>query len=140
MKKIFLLIGFALVMTSCTTYTIAPEMFKQQFMDAGTKEVSINNPLFPLSNITYSANNIKRLTVVDKQGLITYLENSPSIEIRVTQKNGKRRIMYFDTVELRNDTLYGSASRFIGINRKIPFDSIVKIEVQDGGKNYHYQN
>ena len=47
----------------------------------------------------------------------------------------------FDTIILENDTLKGSRSRFIpNLTRKIPFDSIAKIEVQEGGKNYNYQN
>jgi len=142
MKKAAIILILLIIVSSCSTYTITPEQFKAQFMAAepGMDTVKVNNPLLRFSKITYSANRLKKITVLDKQGLITYLDNSPSLEMRVTQKNGKKRIMYFDTVDLRNDTLYGSGSRFVGTQRKIPFDSIVKIEIQEGGKNYHYQN
>ena len=123
MKKTIALLLLAVLTYSCATYTITPEKFKQQFTAADTisKAAKINNPLLPLSNITYKANNIKGITVVDKKGMNMYLENSPSLEMRITQKNGKRRVVYFDTVELRNDTLYGGGSRFVkSIVRKIP--------------------
>jgi hypothetical protein len=103
-------------------------------------EVSINNPL-NYGNITYFSNDIKSLIVVDKNGNIISLNNSPSIEMRVTHKNGKKYHFYFDTVILENDTLKGGRSRFIqSLIRKIPMDSISKIEVQDGGKKFNYEN
>ncbi|MFV8839536.1 hypothetical protein [Salinimicrobium soli] len=103
-------------------------------------EVEINNPLF-YRNIKYSSNNINRLIVLDKNGDKMYLENSPSIEMRITHRNGKKYILYFDTVILENDTLKGGRSRFAqSLTREIPMDSIVKIEVQDGGKKFNYQN
>jgi len=141
MKKAAIIL-ILLILTSCSTYTVTPEQLKEQFMAAGEgmDTVKVNNPLFRFSNITYTANRIKKITVLDKQGLINYLDNSPSLEMRITQKNGKRQIMYFDTTELRNDTLYGSNSRFLGTQRKVPFESIAKIEIQDGGKNYYYKN
>lgn len=142
MRKLLFTVFFAVGLYSCTTYTVAPNSFREQFLAAGStmEEVQVNNPIFPATNITYRANTIKKIKVVDKNGNVEYIENSPSIEMRVTQKNGKKRVVYFDTVELRNNTLYGSGSRLIGGPvRKIPFDSIAKIEIQDGGKNYHYQ-
>jgi len=87
------------------------------------QDVKVNNPLLGNSGIVYKGNSIKTLMVADKKGNIKYIDNSPSIEMRVTQKNGKKRIMYFDTVELRNDTLYGEGSRLLGgFVRKIPFE------------------
>ncbi|MGY0406920.1 MAG: hypothetical protein ACWIPJ_00980 [Polaribacter sp.] len=104
------------------------------------KDVEINNPL-NFGNIKYFSNNIDRLIVLDKNGNKIVLDNSPSIEIRVTQHNGKKYILYFDTVILENDTLKGKRSRFAkGLRREIPMDSIVKIEVQNGRKKFNYQN
>lgn len=142
MSKITIFAAICFLVVSCSTYTITPEQFKEQFTAAGTgmDTVRVNNPLFPSNKITYRANRLQTITVLDKQGLITYLDNSPSLEMRVTQKNGKKRTMYFDTVELRNDTLYGNGSRLIGAARQIPFDSIVKIEIQEGGKKFSYQD
>ena len=107
---------------------------------ANTKDVEINNPLM-FGKIKYSSNNIDRIIVLDKSGLEMYLNNSPSLEMRVTHKNGKKFIIYFDTAIIENNILKGGRSRFIqGLNREISMDSIIKIEIQDGGKKFDYQN
>ena len=137
--------GFALLllMISCKTYTISPESFKEQFVKSGqnkSKEVRTNNPLSSVFDFKYLANDIKYLNVYDKNGTIFFMQNSPSVEMRVTLKNGKRKYFYFDTVTLENDTLKGGKSRILsGLENKIPFNDIVKIEIQDGGKNYYYK-
>jgi len=104
------------------------------------KEVEINNPLF-YYNIQYSSNDIESLIVIDKNGNEIILENSPSIEMKVTHRNGKNYYFYFDTVILENDTLIGGRSRFAqNLIRKIPMDSILRIEIQEGGKKFEYQD
>lgn len=140
MRTAAFFIAVAFLAVSCKTYTVDPESFRQQLAGAHMQDATITTPMAYAPNITYSANDVKGITVVDKKGNLFYLENSPSIEMRVTQKNGKRNISYFDTVHLRNDTLYAVGSRFLSfVTRKIPFDSIVKIELQDGGKKFNYQ-
>ena len=140
--KKYTTIGLLLIITSCKTYTIPTESFKKQFTKTEhiqEKEVEINNPLL-YGNLKYSANNIKTLNVVDKKGNELTIQNSPSLEMRVTHKNGKKYVFYFDTIILENDTLKGSRSRFTpNLTRSVPFDSIVKIEIQEGGKNFNYQ-
>ena len=144
-RNISRFIGFGIIMlnVSCKTYTIPVDSFKEQMKNTNSlnmKDVTVNNPL-TFGTISYSANNIDRINVVDKNGNKSYLDNSGSIEMRVTHKNGKKYHMYFDTVILENDTLKGGRSRFIqSLTRQIPIDSIVKIEVQDGGKKFNYQN
>ena len=107
--------------------------------NSNMNEVKINNPLY-FRDIKYSSNNISKIEVIDKSGEKMTIANSPAIEMRMTHKNGKKYIVYFDTVILENDTLKGSRSRFIqGLDRAIPIDSISKIEIQNGGKNYNYK-
>ena len=138
-------IGLIIVLLtlSCKSYTIPIDSFKEQMKNTNSsnmKDVTVNNPL-TFRSIKYSANNIERVIVLDKNGNETYLNNSGSIEMRVTHKNGKKYHMYFDTVILENDTLKGGRSRFIqSLERQIPMDSIDKIEIQDGGKKFNYQN
>ena len=143
LKLIGIILLFALF--SCKTYTITLESFKSQFANSSpkkTKEVEINNPvILPYSTTKYLSNDIKYLNVKDKNGNLFFMPNSPSLEMRVTDKEGKKFHFYFDTVTIENDTLKGGRSRIMpGITRSIPFSNIVKIEVQEGGKNYHYQN
>lgn len=76
--------------------------------------------------------------VYDSKGNATTLPNSPAIEMRVTQKNGKTNAFFFDTVFIENDTLKGEKSRILGLMNHVPFDQIAKIEVKEGLKT-HYQ-
>lgn len=142
-KKFLLLIAL-IAFFSCKNYTIPVNSFKKQIVDANAKNLKnrkVNNPLLGFNNnIKYYSNNVNGLYVFDKSGSEYYLSNSPSIEMRVTLNNGKRRVFYFDTVFIENDMLKGSQSRFINKTRGIHLDSIKKIELQDGGKKFKYQN
>jgi hypothetical protein len=138
-----IIICFALF--SCKTYTIPLNSFKEQFIgiDSTSLKSSQINSAFPYVyngiNMSYNSNHIKNIIVVDKKGNKEIISNSPAIEMRVTLKNKKKYHFYFDTVILQNDILTGGRSRFMPkLVRKIPFDSIIKIEVQDGGKNMKY--
>ena len=147
MKKLIFLPIVFLSIISCKTYTIAPMSFKQQFIgvDSTSLKPTNMNSAFPYAvngvNISYNSNQIKTIYVVDKNGVTKTIENSPAIEMRITLKNNKKYHFYFDTVILQNDTLIGGRSRFMPkLVRKIPFNSILKIEVQDGGKKMEYTN
>lgn len=142
LKRIGIGFGILFLIASCKTYTISLNSFQKQLISAtreNSKQVEINNPLF-YKNITYSTNNISQLKVLEKKGVTSYLTISPAIEMKVTHRNGQKYHFYFDTVLLENGMLKGGRSRFVQkISRSIPMDSIVKIEVQDGGKKFKYK-
>ncbi|MDI1254777.1 MAG: hypothetical protein PSV16_01645 [Flavobacterium sp.] len=125
------------------TYTISPESFKAQFaaVDSGAmKVVEVNNPLNKWNAISYKANQLKHIKAVDADGIPVTLQNSPAMETRIILKNGKKHHFYFDTLLLENEILKGSKSKFIPtLSGNIPFESIEKIEIQNGGKNFNYQ-
>ena len=99
----------------------------------------VSNPLF-YDDISYASNNIDSLIVLDKNGGKVSIPNSPSIEMRITHRNGKKYILYFDTVIIEDDTLKGARSRFIQkLNLHIPMDSIGKVEVHNGRKRFIYK-
>jgi len=61
--------------------------------------------------------------------------------MRLINNEGEKFTMYFDTVVIKNDTLIGRRSRFIsGIKHKVPFNTISKVFVQDGQKDFKYTN
>lgn len=134
----FLIIGL-LIMSSCKTYLIPIESFEHQFAgidSTSLKEVSIKGATYD----SYLANPIKKIDCIDKHGNAYQLENSPAIEIRFTygEKN-KRTIFYFDRVIKKDTLIIGGQSRFIPLLIKaIPFNSVTKIEVQNGGKDFRY--
>lgn len=142
--KLFTLLGALALLSSCTTYTIPVDSFREQMTEPGSeklREVEINNPApYTYQNIKYEANSLKSIVVVDKKGNKVELENSPKLEMRITRKNGKKNILLFDTVIVENDTLKGARSRLMqNLRREIPLTDIEKIEIQDSGKVYKYQ-
>ena len=127
--------------TSCTTYLIPIDSFKQQFNNiesTNLREVLVYGPIGDFYN--YLANPIDTIRCEDKNGNVYGLKNSPSIEIRFTHgvKN-KKTVFYFDRIFVNDDSVIGVQSRFVSAIRKtIPLDSITKIEVQDGRKKFQY--
>jgi hypothetical protein len=139
MKKIILIISI-LLFTSCSTYLIPIENFEEQFQNinaSSRKEVKVRTPYYGITT-KYLANTINGISCVDKNNNSVILRNSPSIEIRIIEKNGKKTIFYFDRVYLENSIVYGDKSRIPGFEKGIPLDSILKIEIQDGKKNFKY--
>ncbi|MCL5021249.1 MAG: hypothetical protein M1339_06260, partial [Bacteroidetes bacterium] len=58
---------------------------------------------------------------------------------RFTEKNGKSVIFYFDTVVMQDSMIIGSESRFVpSIKDAISVNEVRLIEVQNGGKDFHY--
>lgn len=141
--RIVLLFFVCLTFFSCSVYTISPSSLKEQFIGIhldSLKKTKINNPFVPFTSIRYKSNRVENLTVRDRDGLKVNISNSPALEMRVTLKNKKRYYFYFDTVIITDDSLSGGKSRFLpGLKNKVAFDSIVKIEIQDGRKRYHYK-
>lgn len=137
-----LIIGF-LFFTSCKTYYISADSFKEQF-------AGIDSTNFKMVEVTgggnlwvteqYLANPLIKIKCQDKKGNPAELDNSPKIEIRFTygEKN-KRTVGYFDRVYVSDNSVTFVQSRFIPTIRKtIPLKEITKIEVQNGGKNFKY--
>jgi hypothetical protein len=138
---------FALLVSlfsSCTTYYISPDSFRQQFAGIDSsklKKVELRGGGL-LSMDTYLANPIVKIKCVDKKGNPAELRNGPNIEIRFTYAEGdksKRTIFFFDRVFVTDSSVIGVRMRTLGKLRSIPLKSITKIEVQNGGKNYYYK-
>jgi hypothetical protein len=142
-KILFTMSAGLLFLSSCKTYYISLDSFKKQFagMDSTKlKDVVVAGPNLMLARLHYKANPIEVIECADKNETPAQLNNSPSIEMRVTygHKN-KRLVFYFDRVLVINNKLVGGQSRYVeNLIRKIPLDSITKIEVQDGHKKFSY--
>jgi hypothetical protein len=139
LKQIILTILTVGVLSSCKTYYIPVESFKEQISDIDSTQLRMVRTRGPAGDIAeYPANPIVQIKCVDKDGNETELQNSPSIETRITTTDGKKTNFYFDRIYVQNDTLIGFRSRFIGLPKTIPLTEITKVEVQDGHKNFHY--
>lgn len=139
LKYAIFTIYFLTIIYSCKTYYIPVESFKKQLSDVDSTQLKIVKTRGPGGDVAeYPSNSINEIKCVDKDGNKTELKNSPSIETRISTKNGKRATFYFDRIYVQNDTLIGYSSRFVGLPKRIPLSEITHIEVQDGHKNFHY--
>ena len=140
-KSIFLFLLTIGVITSCTTYHIPINSFREQFTGIdSTKliEVTVEGPIY--EKYHYLANPITTIQCVDKKENLHQITNSPSLETRFTHGyKDKKIIFYFDRIYVDSNSVIGVESRFIeSIRRTIPLDSITKIEIQDGHKKFKY--
>lgn len=134
---IFLIVILGLI--GCKTYYIPIDSFNEQFKDIDSTELRTVNTRDPMGDIiSYKTYPIDYIKCIDKNNNPTELRNSPSIEIRFTEKNNKRTIFYFDQIYIQDSIIIGDGSRFIQNKKAIPIDSIKLIEVQDGHKNFKY--
>jgi len=132
---VFVILGF----THCKNYYIPIDSFTSQFSGIDSLKLSIVNTRYPTGNIVqYYANQVDYIKCFDKNNNAYELKNSPSIEIRITEKNNKRTIFYFDSIYLQDSLIIGDKSRFLGLKKEISINNIKLIEVQDGKKNFKY--
>ena len=137
-KSLFLLL-FSLTLTGCKTYFIPVESFTEQMKDIDSVELKTVYTKGPMGDVvSYETYPIDYIKCVDKNNNPFLLKNSPSIEIRFTDKNNKRTYFYFDQIYVQDAIVFGDGSRFINYQKKIPLKEIQKIEVQDGRKKFKY--
>ena len=136
------ILSFGLIpgISSCKTYYIPVDSFKQQFAALDTSKLKEVTTIGPVGDkVKYMVYPIDYIKCVSKDGIPFDLKNGPSIEIRFTDNRNKRTIFYFDRIRVSDSTVTGGLSRFIGsLTKTIPLNTIKKIEVQDGHKNYRY--
>ena len=137
-----IIIGLIFFLSSCKTYYIPLDSFKQQFAGMDTsqlKEVTTRGPMG--DKVKYKTFPIDFIKCVDKNGNPVELQNSPSLEIRFTDTNNKKTIFYFDLISVDETYVRGVQSRFItSIKKTIPLNTIKIIEIQDGKKKFSYVN
>lgn len=134
------LAGLIAVFSSCKTYYIPVDSFRQQFAgmnDSNMREVTTQGPIG--HRVKYMTYPIDSIHAVDKKGNPVTILNGPSIETRFTDKRNKKTIFYFDLLRFDGTNVTGSRSRIITtLTRTIPINDVKRIEVQNGNKNYHY--
>ena len=124
------------VFDSCATYTMMPEQLYSQVNNSERTKIGISSYNRIIGY--YISNGIKQVECTDRHGLAVSFPNSPKVEMRITDVNGKRHNFYFDTFILDDSTFTGLNSRILGTTRSIKFSDIKKIEIQKGAKYYRY--
>jgi hypothetical protein len=141
-NKSILIAGFV-ILTSCKIYYISPQSFKDQFAKIDSfalKPVTVIGPYGVRSE--YLANPVEKIMCTDEKGKPSELTNGPSIEVRFTYGyKSKRTVFYFDQICVHQNAVVGTQSRFMSfLTKSIPMDSITKVEVQNGHKDFRYDH
>lgn len=138
-SSLILIILFTLIVSSCKTYYIPIESFNDEFKDIDSVELKTVNTRGPMGDVvTYKTYPIDYIKCFDKENNLFELKSSPSIEVRITDKNNKKTHLYFDQMYVQDSILKGDGSRFIYYKKEIALKDIKLIEVQDGRKNFKY--
>lgn len=133
------IIVITVITLSCKTYYIPIDSFKEQFKDIDSVQLKTVYTKGPMGDVVaYKTYPIEYIKCVDKENNPFELKNSPSIEVRVTDKNNKRTYFYFDQMYIKDSILKGDGSRFIYYPKQIPIKDIKLIEIQDGHKKFRY--
>lgn len=128
-----------MIISSCKTYYIPIESFMEQFKDINSVALKTVHTRGPMGDVvTYKTYPIDYIKCVDKKNNPFQLKNSPSIEVRVTDKNNRKTYFYFDQMFVQDSILKGDGSRFFHYPKKIPIKDIRLIEIQNGHKNFQY--
>jgi len=138
MKYVVSLSLISVLFYSCSTYLIPVDSFKNQFggmKETDMKEVVVQGPLGERTRYrTFPQDSVD----CTKKGQWIRLEKAPSLEIRFTDDHNKKTVYYFDRIFVTDSTVSGTYSRILGLQKSIPLETIKKIEIQDGHKNYRY--
>lgn len=138
--KSLLLTAVIVGLSSCQVYTVSPESFKIQMLEYPVFTQLDSTDSLYLGPVYFYAYDMEYIFVKDKNGKSKFLQNNPTIEARIFENSGRKTVFYFDTMELKNDTLTGIRS-FLNPERNdfaIPYDSIQKIEIQNHKKKFYF--
>jgi hypothetical protein len=141
-----------LAVTSCKTYYMTPTSLKEQLQNidpAKAREVydvlRLPMPMPPVPGTNTSAqvsvplvtgthmyNGLTELTCQDNTGATWRVSVNYMSQARITEKNGRHKIVYFNTMFLRDSLLYASKSHMIhaAINPPFSINNITKVELQ----------
>jgi hypothetical protein len=116
----------------CTTYHLTTESLLQQFADVRPETKTNFIVAFPLifPGIV-TGNSLTEVKVLDQKNNEHTIPVTYHTGVRITKKDGTRKTFYFDTLLIRDSTINGKKSHFVGIDIKpIKLDDIAKIELQ----------
>ena len=134
MKKIIITTISALILSSCSTFTITKESLVQQLNE--NQNVTKTSNVLSLGTEYYS-NNLQKIKCIDKNGKEVNLYTAKNMNFILTKTStGKTVNLYFDTVYFKNDTLFGLKSRILGGKRNIPINDVSKIVIQTETKKF----
>jgi len=129
--KIILILPI-LFLFSCTTYHLTTETLLRQFADVHPETKTNFIFAFPLIFPgTVTGNSLTEIKVLDQNNKEHIIPVTNHTGVRITTKDGTRKTFYFDTLLIKDSTINGKKSHFVGLDIKpIRLDNIAKIELQ----------
>jgi len=121
-----------LFLFSCTTYHLTTEGLLQQFADVHPETKTNFIVALPLIFPgTVTGNSLTEIKVLDQNNKEHTIPVTNHTGVRITKKDGTRKTFYFDTLLIKDSTINGKKSHFVGLDIKpIKLDDIAKIELQ----------
>jgi len=136
LKAIIFGSSLATLICGCTTYYFTADSLNNQLAQIDTNAVhqvyDFRLGVIGVSRGKHFYNAIKEIHVTNKSGDKITLNVTPHMAVRITDKNGRHKIVYFDTMFIKDSLLYGNKSHFINIPIE-PFHlkDIAKLELQE---------
>ena len=138
MKFKLTIVAISFLFTSCASFTLSKESLLQQLKEHQKIEKQRN---FNSMGMDYYSNNLTKIKCVDKNGQEVWLSPGKNMNFKITKLSDNKTVtMYFDTVLLQNDTLYGLKSRIVGGKRRIPVSDIGKVQINSEEPNVEPAN
>ena len=78
-----------------------------------------------------TGNSLTEIKVLDQNNKEHTIPVTSHTGVRITKKDGTRKTFYFDTLLIKDSTINGKKSHFVGLDiHPIKLDDIAKIELQ----------
>lgn len=135
--NLLLLLFVLITLTSCSTYYMTPIGLKEQLQSVDSTNIYETYDFrLGLAGVALNGgknfyNGLDSIKCIDKRGDEILLPVNTQTGIRLTDETGKRVILYFDSLFLKDNLLYGSKSHFITLPvAPLNIDKLTKIEIQ----------
>lgn len=136
MKKIYLYGIFLLLLTSCATFTLSNESLITQLQQ--------NQQVYEIKNLSslgvnYPSNGLEKIECVNSENQKVWLYPGKNASFQIIKKSSNKKItIYFDTLILQIDTLFGLKSRILGGLQKIPVSDVASVSVSAENPKIEY--
>jgi hypothetical protein len=133
-KRIFGLFAFITIITACNNHFMTLPMLQEQLDIQKLNEIArkniINYGIYEFFKASYQPNGLWEVICIDKKtNKKVALTINKNTTLLVTDKKESKHRLYFDTVYLKDNKIYGLSSRFINKPQEIDFNDIEKIEI-----------
>lgn len=125
--KILIISSILFLLTSCATFTLSNESLITQ-LQQNQKVYEIKN--LSSLGVNYPSNGLEKIECINSKNQKVSLYPSKNVSFQIVKKSSNQKItIYFDTMILQNDTLFGLKSRILGGLQKIPVDDVASVSI-----------